>query len=268
MTKLFYFTGTGNTLSVARDVAFLLENAEVEPMTTGNPVIGKDVTTVGIFFPVHGWGMPKIVRDFVDRLENISGKYVFAVCTYGGTLFASLKTMERRLRLKNARLSAGFGIRMPVNYIPIFTVLPEKRRDRTIEKAHQKIERVIAPTVSAQQERAIEIWPVPVINSLLLAMNNSMVANMADQDKKFRTTDSCNGCEICSQICPVGNITMRDNRPVWNHSCTMCLGCLHWCPQAAIQYGKVPSSRGRYHHPLVTIGDMQKQQGNSANHRS
>lgn len=29
MTKLFYFTGTGNTFFVAREVAFLLENAEV-----------------------------------------------------------------------------------------------------------------------------------------------------------------------------------------------------------------------------------------------
>jgi ferredoxin len=258
-TKLFYFTGTGNTLFVAREIARRLENVQVEPVTRANSAIGNDIDTVGIIFPVYGWGMPKIVRDFVDKMENLSGKYVFAVCTYGGTLFASLKTVERRLKSKNVELSAGFGLRMPVNYIQIFTVLSKKRQDLMTERAKQKISR-IATMVKSRQRSKIEFWNVPVINSVLMTMNNGMIEHVFDHDKNFHVTDLCNGCGICGQICPVVNIIMKDGRPSWNHACEQCLACLHWCPQAAIQYGKVPPARGRYHHPEITVADMKNQQ--------
>jgi ferredoxin/flavodoxin len=257
--KLLYFTGTGNTLFAARELALHLGHTQVEPITKANPVIGNDADAVGIIFPVYGWGMPKIVRDFVDKMENLSGKYVFAVCTYGGTLFASLKMVQRRLKMKNITLSAGFGLRMPVNYIQIFTVLPQKKQDVMIERAKQKIAR-IAAIIKSRQPSKIEFWKVPIINPLLMAMNGAMIDHLFDHDKNFHTTEQCNGCGICSQVCPVVNITMKDKRPSWNHACQQCLACLHWCPQAAIQYGKTPPARGRYHHPQIKIADMKYQQ--------
>jgi ferredoxin len=192
-------------------------------------------------------------------MENLSGKYVFAVCTYGGTLFASLRTVQSRLKKKNIELSAGFGLRMPINYIPVFTVLSKKRETQMIEKARRKIE-TIAKIVASKTKAPVEIWKVPLINPLLLFMNSRMIEHLYDHDKNFHTTDQCNGCGICSQICPVLNITMKENRPVWNHACLQCLACLHWCPQAAIRYGKVPATRGQYHHPQVTLADMTQQQ--------
>jgi ferredoxin len=258
-TKLFFFTGTGNTLFVARQIAQCLDHTQIEPITRANPVVGKDIDAVGIIFPVYGWGMPKIVRDFVDKLEIASGTYVFAVCTYGGTLFASLKTVQRRLKRKNIDLCAGFGLRMPVNYIQIFTVLSQKKQDLMIERAKQKIARMAA-IIKARQRSKIEFWNVPIINTLLMAMNGAMIDHLYDHDKQFHSTDQCNGCGICSQVCPVINIAMKDKRPVWNHACQQCLACLHWCPQAAIQYGKAPPNRGRYHHPQIKIADMKNQQ--------
>jgi ferredoxin len=244
---------------VAQEIAGHLDHAQVEPITNANSIIGKEVDAVGIIFPVYGWGMPKIVRDFVDKLQNLDGKYVFAVCTYGGTLFASLKTIQRRLKRKNIDLSAGFGLRMPVNYIQIFTVLSRKKQDLMNERAKRKIARMAA-IIKSRQRSKIEFWNVPIINTLLMSMNGAMIDHLYDHDKNFHTTEQCNGCGICSQVCPVVNITMKDNRPSWNHSCQQCLACLHWCPQAAIEYGKTPSARGRYHHPLVTIADMKHQQ--------
>jgi ferredoxin len=257
--KLFYFTGTGNTLAIAKSLAVKIGGASIEPMTNANPVLDNTATTVGIIFPVYGWGMPKAVRDFVNRMENLSGKYIFAVCTYGGTLFGSLKSPQNALKKKGAALNAGFAIRMPVNYIQVFTVLSKTRQEKILAKANEKIDR-LAAIVKNRENAPIEVWPTPVINELLLVMNKAMIDHISESDKAYWTTDACNGCGVCAKICPVKNITMNDNRPAWNHGCEQCLGCLHWCPQAAVQFGKTPPKRGRYHHPEITVKDMMAQQ--------
>jgi ferredoxin len=61
---------------------------------------------------------------------------------------------------------------------------------------------------------------------------------MPRMDSGFRVNDRCNGCGLCSKICPVHNIGLVGGRPVWRHRCTQCLACLHWCPQAGLDYGK------------------------------
>ena len=84
--------------------------------------------------------------------------------------------------------------------------------------------------------------------------------SVGDQDKAYRVDDKCNGCRMYERVCPVSNITIATGRPVWNHSCQFCLACLHWCPQSAIQYGKAPAKRGRYHNPEIALQDMMAQQ--------
>jgi len=79
-----------------------------------------------------------------------------------------------------------------------------------------------------------------------------------DVDKDFRADDKCNGCAICARICPVGNIQMVDDGPVWQHRCQKCLACIQWCPKESIQFKNVTLKRKRYHHPEVKLSDMLK----------
>ena len=65
-------------------------------------------------------------------------------------------------------------------------------------------------------------------------------------DKDFYATDQCNGCKLCEQKCPVGNIKVN-KKPEWKHHCVLCLACIHRCPQTAIQYGKETQKKGRYY---------------------
>jgi MinD superfamily P-loop ATPase len=75
-------------------------------------------------------------------------------------------------------------------------------------------------------------------------------------DKQFSIDPNCNGCGVCEQVCPVGNIKMSERRPLWQHHCEQCFACLHWCPMKSIQHGKHTAGRARYHHPEVRIKDM------------
>ena len=78
-------------------------------------------------------------------------------------------------------------------------------------------------------------------------------------DKSIYTDEKCNGCTVCVKICPVQNIKMIKNKPVWQHHCELCLACTEWCPKKAIHNCWRAEGKGSYHHPDVKISDMFKQ---------
>lgn len=75
-------------------------------------------------------------------------------------------------------------------------------------------------------------------------------------DFGFQWDDKCNGCGTCVKVCPVNNIKIGKNRPIWQHHCEQCFACLQWCPQEAIQFSKNTYYGKRYHHPDVTLSDV------------
>jgi len=72
----------------------------------------------------------------------------------------------------------------------------------------------------------------------------------------FWTNDQCKGCRTCESVCPVNNIKLVDNKPIWLDHCQQCLACIHWCPEKAIQFGKRTLNKKRYRNPTITVKDM------------
>jgi MinD superfamily P-loop ATPase len=90
----------------------------------------------------------------------------------------------------------------------------------------------------------------------LTALNRLVFPRVPSLDKGFWSDEKCNGCGICRQVCPCGNIALEGDKPVWQHRCEQCLSCIQWCPREAIQYGKKTPGYTRYRHPQVTLGEM------------
>ena len=62
-------------------------------------------------------------------------------------------------------------------------------------------------------------------------------------------TENCIGCGLCEKKCPVDAIRIKNGKPVWvKEKCAMCLGCLHRCPEFAIQRGEKTAIHGQYVH--------------------
>ena len=83
---IYYFTGTGNSLKVARDLAKELGSTQLVPIAS---VMDKDTIHVsadqaGIVCPVYMWGLPLIVVHFVSRLVVTGAPYLFGIVTFGG----------------------------------------------------------------------------------------------------------------------------------------------------------------------------------------
>ncbi len=67
--------------------------------------------------------MPLIIKRFIGKIDNLQGKYIFAVCTNGHGPGISLQYLGEMIRKNDGKLHAGFAVRMRYNYIiPSFTV--------------------------------------------------------------------------------------------------------------------------------------------------
>ncbi len=81
-TEIYYFSGTGNSLAVARDIARKTNGKLIPiPSIMDKERIKTDADVIGIVFPVYYepyGGVPLIVRRFVRKLEGIGSKYIFA----------------------------------------------------------------------------------------------------------------------------------------------------------------------------------------------
>lgn len=254
--KLLYFSGTGNSLKVARDLASEFGEADVISIPAAIKV-GVDLSAdkLGIIFPVYMWGMPLIVKRFIEQLELNSDTYYFAVATYGGSPGGTLKQAEKAFNARGGELSSGFKVKMPGNYTPMYEAIALEKQESFFTDEQEKI-KDIAEAVTEERKSYIETGNI-IMNTLFSGvLYNMMSPNIPKMAKDFWVDENCDGCDICVKVCPVDNVELVDGKPVWGDKCEQCLACLHWCPPKAIQLGKKTPGRKRYHNPDVRVEDF------------
>ena len=89
-TRLYVYTGTGNSLWIARQLALGLKEAIIEFMPNLSRDFMVEANQVGIIFPVHIWGLPNHVIQFIKQLQVKTGTYLFALAVNAGQVAAKL----------------------------------------------------------------------------------------------------------------------------------------------------------------------------------
>ncbi len=254
-TTLFYYSGTGNSLWVARALADALGKAalfSIPQMKQEQLHVQSD--SVGLVFPVHMWGVPAAVLDFIRRLVSDPDQYYFAVAVNAGQVARTLMQLQESMAARGLPLSAGFEIVLPSNYVPWGGPGPADEMSRRFLHASEKVLR-IAGYIQGRIIQPVERgpWWQRLLFTPIYRMSFPQVAQL---DGKFWVDEKCDHCGICARVCPARNIHMVEGRPAWSHHCEQCLACIQWCPQEAIQYGKKTAFYPRYHHPEITLKDI------------
>ena len=260
---IFYFSGTGNSLQAAKNIAEhngekLISIAAVMNTKEGSFEYSlKDNEVIGFVSPVYAWGPPRMVINFINKLKlnNYKDNYIFSVVTCGENIGNTMKVLQASLNKKNLKLNSGFSIQMPNNYIIMGNVDSKEKENKKLSAAEEAL-KSINKVIEAKTKDIfkVEKGTVPF---LLTSVINPLFNNGAMDTKKFYANDNCTSCGICEKVCNCKTIKV-EGKPKWGKECTQCLACIHYCPVKAIQYGKGTEMKGRYTNPTVKVNEMIK----------
>lgn len=257
-TKIYFFTGTGNTLLIAKDLAAELPECElidIAKMAKEEEIeIDSDIT--GILYPVYYFGMPNIVKSFLGSLKGDEKKYIFSIANAGSVAGNALKHTSSALEKQGLKLSAAFIVLMPGNYIPMYGAWDAEKQKGIYSKEKQRVKEIAG---IVKQKKTTSIETSSLLYSWFLSGVHRIYSNkFSSYDNNFEANDKCTSCRICERICPVNNIEIEEGRPSWNHNCELCMACIQWCPSQAIEYSDKTRDRKRFHNPSIVIEEILK----------
>lgn len=263
-TTIFYFSGTGNSLSVAQTLkrqlsdAIAVSLAELTGLTADN-LLQIDSDTVIFVFPVYASGIPVIVRESLKRIRFSGAPYVCAIATCGSSPGAAVGIFASELQKSlKIRLSAGWSLVMPSNYTPLYGAFSDQVHNAMLASASERLQQ-LTPMIASRTVAALETSPAP-FSWLFWFVWKGFTGWVGRSDRHFRALSVCTGCGICEQVCPVKNIRLSSaRRPVWQHHCEQCMACLQFCPVEAIQFCWWTKGRRRYRHPQITAAMISAQ---------
>lgn len=249
---IYYFSGTGNTLRIARCLSEILgEEMERIGWDTVPVLRGREKEATGIMFPIYAWGMPRVVSRFLDRMPVCPAgytPYIYIVMTCGDDIGRTDRLLRKRLERKGLKLAAAFSLQMRNTYVclPGFdtdSAEVETRKDAvSLERARRVAETIRRRRSSSSSD--ITPGAIPWLKTYVLRpLFNTFLVD----DNRFRCNHArCTHCGRCGKVCPLGNIEFSKARtPRWKGHCTHCLACYHACPPHAIEYGFFTRHKGQ-----------------------
>ena len=212
---IFYFSGTGNSAWVARQLA---EGQNEELLSIAMEIDRnkayklKEGEKVGFVFPVYAWGPPKIVLRFIHQLKLDKPGYLFFVCTCGDDTGRTAQIFSSAVTRKGWQCVAGYSVTMPNTYVslPGFDVDDKDIETQKVQNAVARVRFINEEITSRAQMKQYNCHEgaLPFTKSYLLRpLFNAFLMS----PKPFHATEACIGCKKCEKVCPVGNIRLSGN---------------------------------------------------------
>ena len=96
---ILYFSATGNSLAVARQLAEQLSE-QLMPLVEADGVDLTNEKRIGLVFPTYDFNLPPALPALLSRLNISPRSYVFTVITCGSMVGNCVWVLRRMLREK------------------------------------------------------------------------------------------------------------------------------------------------------------------------
>lgn len=233
---VLYFTGTGNCLYVARQLAGKEGEILSIPQLMRKKQFEIETDEIGLVYPIYGHMPPYMVREFIKKAQ-LKAEYKFAVLTYGMRKCNAVEIWDGISRKAGNVFDYIGTIIMVDNWLPNFDMNEQMKIDKHIPENLEKI------TSDLSNRRR---WHEPVTQEereqhegfMSLSGLDPEVGFLMKADRSFRVTDDCIHCGICTYVCPRGNYQLTGQGVKMQGDCEFCFACIQNCPQRAIQFKK------------------------------
>ena len=249
---VFYFTSTGNSLYVARQL-----DAEVRsiPQEMKRAERHYKADRIGIVCPLFELDLPGYVKDFI-RGSAFETDYFYIIVTYGMHHGGVAERAQQFLESLGRKADYINTIIMLDNAIIVFDMEAQRKLD-----PEKQVDAHIAALKADIDARRREIQPAAEEEKRFYAGFMKMTEEKGHMYSfpLYAVTDACVGCGTCTRVCPRGCIRLENGRPAYDYTnCINCMACAHACPQLAIKLACVqePNPNARYRNPHVPLADI------------
>ncbi|MHA1746215.1 MAG: EFR1 family ferrodoxin [Promethearchaeota archaeon] len=266
---ILHFSGTGNTAFIGRYLASHLTSQlghlEVEITKASietTPVEQlKEYELIVFGFPVFELSAPQIVHEYLDQIPHVESKGVFLFCTMGLAAGNAIRKVFAYFNIKGFNFLGYAKMKMPgtdglamLNEDSSYVKKALQRNYEEIQSADALIHQIVSVVKDLEKGGDLgqyhESPPINFLDSVFgWILHLIYVVMVKYMKKRYWVDNSCNKCNLCVKICPVGNITMEPSGIQFHDHCVVCLRCVHQCPQQAIQIGKFTKGKFRWHGP-------------------
>ena len=231
---IFYFTGTGNSLFVARKISGQTGASIISiPQVIDKQQEYAD-DCIGFVYPQYANGLPKMVRKFVLN-NKFKADYFFAVDLYAFIHFGALGELAAILPL-----NYGVYLKTPNNFI--FLLNSPKNPKLVLTKAEKRLNKIVNDIAERK-------------NKPVKPKKGEGNATRYFGDSKFKVSDKCTKCGTCAGVCPADNINVNEI-VVFGNNCENCFACANLCPGHAIYSNKAMLKRRQYRNPFISAKDI------------
>lgn len=257
---IYYWSGTGNTLRIARWVYSSLKRTICDiclsSVTDADPLVQVehgDNTLLVLALPTHGltapWAVIKFTlclpmrkRTHAVTIANGAGYSYFGLLLPGITGSTNL-VITLILLLKGYRIQGCVSIDMPGSWPALFPSLKKEHINYFLKHAKRKAETFINTIISGKKY----FFTVRNVVDSIFGMASLPVSCMYLLYGRFFLAKlqfanlNCNSCGICAHYCSHNAIVMKgkgkSKKPYWTFKCESCGRCLSFCPRNAIEAG-------------------------------
>jgi len=170
---IFYFSGTGNTYAVSKEIAGHLGGWELAKLTEAHNCDVSRYDVIGFGFPVYYIHAPDIVLRAIEQLKLLPSQRIFNVIKYGSSYGYALSDV-REIQKKSGAAIQEFRVKMPGNYILEYGAFPRQIQKSRI--ANSKVTALQIAKAVLEERRTKETGPNVIARIFKHSGDNKAVA--------------------------------------------------------------------------------------------